>query len=77
MATWNKISKPNPLSWGNVPKPSPFRVSSVASFTGGEPIGLLLALTYSQMTISSVVSDVWIDIAKPVSTTYTKVPKAT
>lgn len=66
-----------PTIWTDIPKPSPNQISSTASYTGGEAIGLLLALTYSQVTMSSVLTSEWTDVAKPVGTPYTKVPKAT
>ena len=71
---WTKINKPTNANWTGVTKPSE---SSVLQLGGnvGEPIGLLLALTYAG-TISSVTSG-WGDIAKPTSSTWSLVAKPT
>lgn len=64
-------------TWTNVPKPK--GTSSVITnvYTGGDSIGLLLALTYSQVSTTSVLTGIWTDVAKPVGTSYTLIPKAT
>ena len=60
-------------AWTQVPKPTESSVVTLSG--GGEPIGLLMALTYTT-TGSSVVSG-WTDVAKPVSSTWTAVVKPT
>lgn len=62
-------------AWTSVPKPA--ATSSVIgnSYTGGEPIGLLLALTYSQVQTSSIVTSIWTPVNNN-STAWTAVPKA-
>jgi O6-methylguanine-DNA--protein-cysteine methyltransferase len=77
MATsWTKLPD-NTASWANVPKPSPVTSIITKTFTGGDPIGLLLALTYSQVAQSSVLSNIWTNIPKGQGTTYTNIAKAT
>lgn len=72
--TWSNIAKGGAVSWTDVPKPS--GVNHTVSVSEGEPIGLLLALTYS--TTSSVTTGIWTDIAKAVlPASWTNVPKAT
>lgn len=74
--SWTKIAD-NPASWSNVPKPIPITSVITNNFTGGDPMGLLLALTYSQITQSSIVTGIWTKIAEPIGTSYTKIAKAT
>lgn len=57
-------------AWTNIPKP---QESSVSSLSGGEPIGLLLALTYTVVG-SSVISG-WTDIQKPTTASWVTVAK--
>lgn len=69
MATiWTKVGKPS-TSWTKVSLPAN-ELKTVA----GMPIGLLLALTYSQ---TNVVVNGWTKVAKAVGTVWTKVLKAT
>ena len=68
-------------AWTSVPKP---QESSILGFEGGEPIGLLLALTKTTR-VSSVTSgwtDItqpsvlgWTSVTKPVSSVWTAVAK--
>lgn len=58
--------------WTNVPKPTN---PTVNIFTGGTPIGLLLALTYT--TVTSSVASAWTPINKPTVYGWTSVPKPT
>lgn len=60
------------MAWINVGKPSE---SSVISFSGGEPIGLLLALT--KTIVGSSVLTGWTDITKPTLQDWTTVVKPT
>ncbi len=69
---WISVPKPTGQNWTDVNKPSE---SSVFSFSGGEPIGLLLALTKTTI-ISSVISG-WTDISKPTSPNWTNINKPT
>ena len=72
--TWNIVGKPSTQNWSQVAKPSE---SSVLLFGGnaGEPIGLLLALTYAG-TISSTTSG-WSEITKPTVASWVAVAKPT
>lgn len=69
---WTSVNKPTGDNWTGVPKPSE---SSVITSSGGEPIGLLMALTYTTMS-SSVISG-WTDISKPISSVWTLIAKPT
>lgn len=60
------------MAWTSVGKPSE---SSIVTVSGGEPIGMLMALTYTVMT-SSVLTG-WTDISKPTSSTWSAVSKPT
>jgi hypothetical protein len=64
MTTWSKITKASGTSWTNIAE-APARISS------GMPIGLLLALTYSNPAGG------WNKIAKATNTSWTKITKAT
>ena len=57
------------MAWTNVAKPT--RESEI-TFTGGDPIGLLLALTYSTATI---VANDWTEVLKPSSQNWSKITK--
>lgn len=74
MSAWTKVSKPTTDDWTGITKPSE---SSVLQLGGnaGEPIGLLLALTYAGY-ISSVTGG-WGNIIKPTSSIWTLVAKPT
>lgn len=73
MTTWTNIAKPVGTSWTAIPKaPSS---NSTQNITAGQPIGLLLALTYA--TASSVNTSLWTDIPKATGTSWTNIPKAT
>lgn len=73
--TWTPIAKPTSATWTDLAKPSPIVISSITTFTGGTPIGLLLALTQSTGTVSSVVTGIWTEVAKAFNTSWTDVPK--
>lgn len=64
-------------AWTNVPKPQESSVVSV-TYTGGDPIGLLLALTYSTATSGapSLITG-WGDIQKPTVSSWVSVAKPT
>lgn len=84
---WTSVSKPSTVNWIAVTKPTssswmdvakPVEASIVTSaFTGGEPIGLLLALTKSNVIVVSSVITGWTDISKPLVPNWTKVIKPT
>lgn len=63
VTTWNKVPKPS----GGTP---------AVTIQAGEPIGLLLALTYATSSITPGTS-AWTKVAKQTSTAWTKVTKAT
>lgn len=60
-------------TWINVDKPAE---SSVISMSGGTPIGLLAAITFTS-TLSSSVTSGWGNVPKSTASTYTKVVKST
>lgn len=70
--SWTKLSD-NAASWTGVPKAA--SAITTVNIVPGNPIGLLLALTYA--TASSYTTDTWTDITKAMGTAYTKVAKAT
>lgn len=61
-------------TWTDIPKVGTSGGSQV--FTGGEPIGLLLALTYTTVT-QIPATTLWTDIQKAAGTSWTDIPKAT
>lgn len=63
MTTWTTI-------------PAPVGTSSIVSFTGGEPYGLLLALTQSTSSVTAG-GDIWTRITNPTGTIWTSVATAT
>lgn len=76
--SWTKLNKGSVVGWTNIPKP--VGTSSVIAnlFTGGQPIGLLLALTQSSFIgTSSIVTSLWTDVPKPTKPLWTNIPKAT
>ncbi len=75
--TWNPVSDPNTLTWSDVPKAQATTSVITDVFTGGEPIGLLLALTYSTVSQTSVVTGIWNPLTKTIGTPWTAIPKAT
>ena len=58
-------------TWTDITKPA----TSEITIESGMPIGLLLALTYG--TSISTPIDIWTDVSKASSTSYTKIAKAT
>lgn len=62
--------------WTRVPKPAESSVTTVIE-TGGEPIGLLLALTYTTTSVISSITSGWVDVLKPTSSVWTIIPKST
>ena len=65
--TWTKVTKATGTSWTKVPK-----ASLTANVQAGEPIGLLLALTYSTTEDGN-----WNKVTKASGTAWTKISKAT
>lgn len=64
-------------AWVRIPKPTRGG-TSVLSYSGGEPIGLLLALTYSSITgVSSTAGTDWTKVAKPTVSGWSKIAKPT
>jgi hypothetical protein len=75
--TWTGITEANGTSWTDLPKA--VSNTSVVSFVydGGEPIGLLLALTRSSLLgTASVVTSKWSSVISN-ATSWTDVSKAT
>lgn len=73
VTSWTNISKPVGTAYTNIPKA--LGTTSVVGIGGGDPIGLLLALTYSRVQI--VTTGIWNDISKASGTAWTDIPKAT
>lgn len=70
---WTNIAKPSVTGWTDIPKaPSPNKTTTI---NAGNPIGLLLALTYA--TSSSFTTSLWTDVSKASGTVWTDIPKAT
>ena len=57
-------------TWTNIPNPT----LSTATSAGGVPIGLLLALTYADSSMSPGTN--WTNVANPSGTTWTNIPNA-
>lgn len=72
MTAWINVAKPTGQNWTAVPKPT---FPTVVMGNVGSPIGLLLALTYSDS--NTVVTDPWTKISKPSGTNWTSVTKPT
>lgn len=75
--SWQDINKPSGTSYTDIPKP--LGTSSIISltFSGGQPIGLLLALTQSSVIgVTSIVTSLWTDIPENTSA-WVDVAKAT
>lgn len=72
--TWTSIPKSTASVWTAIPKPP--TTSSIATFTGGTPIGLLLALTQSTTSVITG-GDNWTRISKASGQTWTAIIKAT
>lgn len=72
---WTDVNT-NSATWTDLPKPTGSSSVVVAQFTGGEPIGLLLALTRSSIIgFTSIVTSKWSNVAEN-TTPWTDVPKA-
>ncbi len=69
--TWTGVPT-NSATYTNIPNAA---FSSVSSGGVGEPIGLLLALTYAESSINVI--DPWTDISKASGSSWTNIPKAT
>lgn len=65
-------------SWTNIPKPSNTSSTLSISYSGGVPVGMLMAITSSSIIgINSVMTSTWTDVPKPVGTGWSTVAKAT
>lgn len=74
---WINVTKPTTANWTGVLKPAESSVTS-QGFTGGTPIGLLLALTQSSViSSSSSIITGWGAVPDPVGTPWTLVGKPT
>lgn len=71
VTTWTKLVD-NSTTYTNVAKAA---FSSVVSGNAGIPMGLLMALTYAD--VSTTVTDPWTDVLKASGTSFTNVAKAT
>jgi hypothetical protein len=70
--TWTPITNPTSDTWTQIPNAA---FPNVTTYTGGEPIGLLLALTYSTIIITP--TDPWTPVANPTVSTWVSIPNAT
>lgn len=78
MTTWTTINKPSGTSWTTVTKPVGTTSVVTVTYSGGTPIGLLLALTQSSVIGTSIVTtDKWTTVTKASGTSWTTYPKAT
>lgn len=73
MTTWTKITKASGTSWTKLAKPSTTNSGGVSV---GNPIGLLLALTYATASDGSGGTS-WTKLTKASGTSWTKITKAT
>lgn len=64
------------MTWTLVAKPTESSVTS-NTLSGGEPIGLLMALTQTIVTGGTSVITGWTGVQKPTSSVWTVVPKPT
>ena len=67
---WTKITKPSIQAWTNIDNPVH---EKEVTYEGGEPIGMLLALTYTTI----ILVDPWVKVAKPTLYSWTNVAKPT
>ena len=58
--------------WTDIAKPS---LMSAVTISAGMPMGLLLALTYSESSTMGVAT--WTDVANASGTSWTNIPNAT
>lgn len=61
------------MVWINIPKPTESSIATVGG-GGGEPIGLLLALTYAGVSSSSIITG-WTEIPKPTVSSWVSIAK--
>lgn len=66
MTTYTKVANPSGTSYTKVSNPTPYNLVK------GNPIGLLLSLTYAYAT-----GNVYTKVGNASGTVYTKVPNAT
>lgn len=65
-------------NWTPVPKPSNTSSTLSLQYSGGDPVGMLMAITRSSIIgATSVMTLLWTDVAKPVGTGWSNVAKAT
>lgn len=72
---WTPVPKPTGINWTGIPKPSESSITTLGG-NGGEPIGMLLALTYAGTMSSSIITG-WTDVNKPINPNWTNVNKPT
>lgn len=77
MATiWTDISKAYATSWSGEQKPVSTTSVLTTEYGGGEPIGLLLALTHTSfLGTTSVVTSKWSSVISN-TTSWSDIPKA-
>lgn len=64
--------------WTPVPKPVGTSSTIAVSYSGGDPVGMLMAITHSSVIgVTSIVTGIWHDVAKPNPLSWSNVPKAT
>lgn len=72
VTTWTNIPKQTSTGWTDVPGPTDGASTVIHA---GEPIGLLLALTYANTIV--IPTNIWTDIIKANGTGWTNIAKAT
>lgn len=72
--SWHTVAKPTASIWSVVAKPTESSITTQA-FTGGEPIGLLLALTKTTFVSTTSIISGWGDVQKPTIPNWNKVAK--
>lgn len=65
-------------SWTSVPKPSNTSSTLSLQFSGGDPVGMLMAITNSSVIgVTSLMTLLWTDVPKPIATGWNNIAKAT
>lgn len=74
--SWTKVTKASGTSWTSIPKAT--IPGAGGAITPGQPIGLLLALTYATSSSGGGTAGTsWSTISKATGTSWTKLAKAT
>lgn len=74
ITNWSKITKSSGTAWTKITKPS---TGISGGSVAGNPIGLLLALTYATATGGTATGTKWTKLSKASGTSWTKITKPT